>query len=63
MYWKCVFMAAVFMVMLSACVSPKDIVTFTKISTATYNGAKQVIGKKMTEKNDSDQVETTVTEQ
>ena len=62
MYWKYVFVAALLMVMLSACVSPKKILTFTKVSAATYKGAKQVIGKKMSEMNDSVQVETTVTE-
>jgi len=62
MYWKYVFMTVVLMVMLSACVSPKKILTFTKVSAATYKGAKQVIGKKMSEMNDSVQVETTVTE-
>lgn len=55
-------MTAVLMVMLSACVSPKNIVTFAKMSSATYKGAKQVIGQKMKEKNDSVQVETTVPE-
>ena len=62
MYWKYVFVAALLMVMLSACVSPKKILTFTKVSAATYKGAKQVIGKKMSETKDSVQVETTVTE-
>lgn len=62
MYRKYVFMTAVLMVMLSACVSPKNIVTFAKMSSATYKGAKQVIGQKMKEKNDSVQVETTVPE-
>lgn len=62
MYWKYVFMVAVLMVMLSACVSSKDIVTLTKVSAATYKGAKQIIGKKMSETKDSVQVETPVTE-
>lgn len=58
---KYVFMAVVLMFMLSACVSPKKIVSFTKMSSAIYKGTKQVIGQKISEKYDSVQVETTVT--
>lgn len=46
-------MACVLTVALSACISPKNLVALPMIGVATYQGAKSVIGKKMSKAKDS----------